>query len=109
MPFSIATSYMPVSFEEVLRGAAAEGRFGGDWYELLEGLGFDVRSSTVTVEAVVADGITPRLLDVDPGAPVVLFTRITTTAAGSPLEVGFVRVRADRVVLEVPLDREVDR
>jgi GntR family transcriptional regulator len=101
VPFSLSTSYLLPELEEPLRDAD----FGGDWYELLEGLGWPISASAMGIEATVADDYVAPWLDVHVGAPLVLFTRFMATEDGRPVEYGFVRVRGDRIVLQVPLPR----
>lgn len=101
VPFSLATSYLRPELEGPIRRAT----FSGDWYELLEGLGYGITASAMGIEAVVADDYVAPWLDVPVGAPLVLFTRFMSTEAGRPVEYGFVRVRGDRIVLQAPLPR----
>ncbi len=101
VPFSLATSYLPATLEDALRGAT----FNGDWYELLESIGLGLETSSMSVEATVADDVVGPWLGVAIGAPLVLFTRLIIGADGKPVEYGFVRVRADRVLLQIPLPR----
>jgi GntR family transcriptional regulator len=101
VPFSLSTSYLLPELEGPIR----EADFGGDWYELLEGLGWPITASAMGIEATVADDYVAPWLDVHVGAPLVLFTRFMATRDGRPVEYGFVRVRGDRIVLQVPLPR----
>lgn len=101
VPFSLTTSYLRPEFEPRLRQAA----FTGDWYELLESFGLSIGSCTMNVEAILADDVVAPWLDVEAGAPLVLFTRLINDAEERPVEYGFVRVRADRVLLNVGLNR----
>lgn len=105
VPFSLATSYLPARFEVPFRDAAAGASFSGDWYELLESMGEELASSAMNIESITADDLVAPWLGVEAGAPLVLFTRLIVAADGVPVEYGFVRVRADRVMLEVPLPR----
>lgn len=100
-PFSLSTSYLPAEHEDAVRAAD----FRGDWYELLESIGLRLRMSMMNIEAIVADELVAPWLAVAPGAPLVLFTRCIVSEDDHPVEYGFVRVRADRVVLHVPLPR----
>lgn len=101
VPFSLATSYLPVALEEAVRDAT----FNGDWYELLESIGLRLETSSMSVEATIADDVVGPWLGVAVGAPLVLFTRLILGADAKPVEYGFVRVRADRVLLQIPLPR----
>lgn len=100
-PFSLSTSYLHPRLEAPIRAAA----FGGDWYELLEGLGCELQTSTLNVEATLADECVAPVLDLAVGAPLILFTRLIRNASGEPVDFGFVRVRGDRLRLQVPLVR----
>lgn len=99
--FSLSTSYVAAELEEAIRATP----FSGDWYEFLESLGFRLGTCAMDMEATVADEFVAPWLEVSPGAPLVLFTRLIFTEEGLPAEYGFVRVRADRIVLQVPLPR----
>ncbi len=104
-PFSLATSYLPARLEPQLRHSAAQGAFSGDFYELLESMGLRLESSSMQLESIVADEHVAPWLGVEPGAPLVLFTRLIRTDTGEPAEYGFIRVRADRLLLDVRLPR----
>lgn len=105
VPFSLSTSYLPAGYEDAIRDAP----FSGDWYELLESVGMRLRMSTMSIEAAVADEHVAPWLAVGPGAPLVLLTRLIESEDLHPVEYGFVRVRADRVVLQMPLPRTMPR
>lgn len=101
VPFSLTTSYLHADAEPALRATP----FAGDWYELLEAMGLQLERCTMSVEATVADDVVGPWLGIPIGSPLVLFTRTIFGASDRPVEYGFVRVRADRVLLQVPLPR----
>ena len=100
-PFSVSTSYLPLpAAEKLLRG-----EFRGDFYQFLESSGLPVGAGELVVEAVAADGRSAAVLDIAEGAPLVLFHRRLTDVDGHPLEIGFVRCRADQLILQTRLPR----
>ncbi len=101
LPFSLSTSYLHPELEDPIRKA----HFTGDWYELLEQIGCQLHTSTLSIEATVADECVAPWLDVSTGAPLILFTRFMADENGRPIEFGFVRCRGDRLMLHVPLPR----
>lgn len=100
-PFNTNNSYLP----EGLAGVLRLGAFDGDYYQYLEAHGTAVTGGDMIVEAVTADGLTAAALGVAPGAPVMLFRRLLFTTGDVPVELGFVRCRADRLALAVKLPR----
>lgn len=101
VPFSLTTSYLRADLEQALRAET----FGGDWYELLESIGLELHRCAMSVEATLADDVVGPWLGIPTGAPLMLFTRTIYGRAEHPVEYGFVRVRADRVLLQAPLPR----
>ena len=100
-PFNINNSYLPESTARRL----SPGVFDGDFYEYLEAHGTAVAYGELLVEAVNADELTASALDVPFGAAVMLFRRVLFSAEDIPVELGFVRCRADRLALAVKLPR----
>ncbi|MFN0030105.1 MAG: GntR family transcriptional regulator [Acidimicrobiales bacterium] len=101
VPFSVSTSYLPADPGFALDPSP----FNGDWYELLESCGVQLGATEMSVEATVADEYVAPWLDVAVGSPVLLFNRLLRTPDGRGVELGFVRVRGDRLLLQLPLSR----
>jgi GntR family transcriptional regulator len=99
--FNTNSSYLPSALARVLR----LGAFEGDFYQYLEAHGTAVTGGELVVEAVTADVFTAATLGVACGAPVMLFRRLLFTTGEQPVELGFVRCRADRLALAVTLPR----
>lgn len=102
-PFSVSTSYLPLAVAERI----AETDFAGDFYLLLELMGFAPARAEQRIEAILADEHAALALDVAPGAPLLMFTRKLFAADNAPLEVGFIRCRGDRFSLQIALPRSV--
>jgi GntR family transcriptional regulator len=100
-PFNVNSSYLPESMADVL----SPGAFDGDFYEYLEAHGMAVASGDLIVEAINADELTAAALAVPYGTAVMLFRRVLFSADDVPVELGFVRCRADRLALAVKLPR----
>jgi GntR family transcriptional regulator len=102
-PFSLSTSYLPLTVGAMLDQSI----FNGDFYELLEAANFTVSGGDMTIEAVSADDRAAATLQILPGSPLIMFHRKLASPDGSPLEYGFVRCRGDRLSLQVQLPRSV--
>jgi len=59
----------------------------------------------VTIEAVAADAETAKLLQIRPGAPLMLLHRLTYLEDGTPFDLEAVRYRADRCCLVTTIPR----
>lgn len=100
-PFSVCTSYLPVSAEVSTNVAA----FEGDFYEFLERSGVEVGEVDLAIEASIADRLVAMVLGIPPASPVFLMERLVRTVDGLPAELGFIRLRGDRLVLFTALYR----
>lgn len=99
--FSISASYVPLEIGERI----PSDRFSGDFYQLLESVGFEVMGGAMTVEALAADSMTAQQLQVAPGAALLMFYRRLYGRDDRRLEVGFVRIPGDRLSLHMQLPR----
>ncbi|MBO0874919.1 MAG: GntR family transcriptional regulator [Pseudonocardia sp.] len=102
-PYSASTAYVPVPLLEVM----ARAQSAAEWYSVYEAGGFELGVTDQVVEAIVADEMVAELLEVSPGAPLMLFERLIRDRAGCPLEYAFARVRGDRLTLMAQLPRRV--
>ncbi|OLT15468.1 hypothetical protein BJF78_01965 [Pseudonocardia sp. CNS-139] len=68
-------------------------------------LGCPIETAELKIEAVVADSATAGVLGVSPGAPLVLMERLFRGTDGTPVELSFSRIRADRLVFSTVLRR----
>lgn len=98
-PYALATSYLPQDLAADRFDADLAGDWFGDWFSVLAQLGFDMGEMRLRIEATVADEYSAARLGVMPGAPLLRFERLVTDDLGRPLDVGFSRCRADRVVV----------
>jgi GntR family transcriptional regulator len=94
-PYYVATAYVPVPLLAILAHAPAV----GEWYLLYEQAGIELGTTDQAVEAIVADTMVAALLQVRPGAPLMLFERFIRDRDGRPLEYAVARVRGDRIAL----------
>ena len=102
-PYAVATSYLPIERCGPRFDTDLGGRWLGDWFEVLETLGFDLGALELRLEATVADQATADALGVDLGAPVFRFERLLSDTAGRPLDYGFSRCLADALVIDLPV------
>lgn len=100
-PYYACTAYVPLP----LLGVVKHGQAVTEWYAVYESAGFELGVTDQAVEAIVADDDTAALLDVLPGAPLMLFERLVRDHTGRPLEYAFARVRGDRIALLAQLPR----
>lgn len=98
-PAMLVTSYLAdrVAGSAVL-GALDDGRWSGDWYELLHRAGLGPTHRTVVAEAALADELIGPYLDVIVGAPVMRFERSLRLGERSVSEYGFSFCRSDRLI-----------
>jgi GntR family transcriptional regulator len=101
-PYSVSTSYLVMEHA----GALERGDFSVDWYWLLESGGLRLGVCEQAVEAIIADDLVADLLQVAPGAPLLLFERLIRDHEERPIDYGFVRVRGDRIALLISLPRQ---
>ncbi|GAA1280720.1 GntR family transcriptional regulator [Pseudonocardia aurantiaca] len=100
-PYYVCTAYVPLW----LLPAVERGSEVAEWYAVYEAAGHELGVSDWAVEATLADELVAGLLDIVPGAPLMLFERLIRDAAGRPLEYGVSRVRGDRIALITQLPR----
>ncbi len=116
-PVSLDASYLPAEMETPLLGPVADRETGllarCDVFTLLERtLGVELGEASLFIEAVGADAATAQLLEVMPGSPLLLVTRLARLVDGRPVDFEFVRYRGDRLSLTAWLSRrgeEVER
>ncbi|MCX4093868.1 GntR family transcriptional regulator [Nocardia sp. alder85J] len=100
-PYYVCTAYVPLPLIRVVE----RGRSVTEWYQVYEAAGFEIGVTDQAVEAILADDEVAGLLDVLPGAPLMLFERLVRDRTGQPLEYAFARVRGDRIALLAQLPR----
>jgi GntR family transcriptional regulator len=98
-PLTLMSSYVSAEIGERL----TESNFDGNFLSYLRSAGIDVGTAMMSVEATVADQTVADLMGLIPGQPVLLFHRRLFAGDGTPLELGFVRMRGDGMVLRVKL------
>ncbi|GAB3234714.1 GntR family transcriptional regulator [Kineococcus gypseus] len=103
--YHIASSYVRESDAQGLQGAA----FTGDYYQHMENSGVDLGSAEIAFEAVNADGPTALRLGLPAGRAVMLFRRISLDGSGRPVEMGFGRLRSDKLALVSRMPRKRSR
>jgi len=67
--------------------------------------GQGIGGASVAVEAVTADPQSAAALEVPPGAAVLMAERLTYLADGRPVDLDYIRIRGDRLVLRGELGR----
>ena len=100
-PYYACTAYVPPQLLDVVMLASRV----DEWYSVYELAGFELGVTDQAVEAILADDVAAELLDVAPGAPLMLFERLVRDQSGVPLEYAFARVRGDRIALQAQLPR----
>ncbi len=100
-PYSFATSYLPLSLAGDRFACDLAGEWTGDWFDVLEQLGFALGEMRLRVEAAAADDESASALAVEPGSPLVRFERLLHDGAGRPIDFGYSRCRSDRVLLQI--------
>ena len=105
LPFSLDLTYLAPDIGAPL---LAEDLAHRDIFALIEAqAGQPLGGASLTVEAVNADPPTAAVLHAPPGAPLLLVERLTRLADGRPVDLEYIRVRGDRVVLHGELSRAV--
>jgi GntR family transcriptional regulator len=103
LPFSLDLTYLAPDIGAPL---LAEDLAHRDIFALIEArAGQPLGGATRTVEAVNADPHTAAVLEAPPGAPLLMVERLTRLADGRPVDLEYIRVRGDRVVLHGELSR----
>ncbi len=105
-PYSLATSYLDAERWGDRFLADLEGDWFGDWYVVLGRLGLDAGRLDLRVEVAPVDVTTAPILGIEVGCPVFRFERLLYDAVGRPLDFGYSRCRADRVVLDLRVSPE---
>jgi GntR family transcriptional regulator len=105
LPFSLDLTYLAPDIGAPL---LAEDLAHRDIFALIEAqAGQPLGGASLTVEAVNADPHTAAVLQAPPGAPLLMVERLTRLADGRPVDLEYIRVRGDRVVLHGELSRAV--
>ena len=103
LPFSLDLTYLVPDIGAPLLG---EDLAHQDIFVLIEAhAGQQLGGARLTVEAVNADPHTAAVLGAPPGAPLLMVERLTRLADGRPVDLEYIRVRGDRVVLHGELSR----
>jgi GntR family transcriptional regulator len=104
LPFSLDLTYLVPDIGAPLLGEDLAHR---DIFALIEAHARQpLGGASLTVEAVNADPHTAAVLEAPPGAPLLLVERLTRLADGRPVDLEYIRVRGDRVVLHGELSRD---
>jgi GntR family transcriptional regulator len=91
---------------EVGEAVVADDLAGTDIFTLIERhAGQPLGGGSLTVEAVNADPHTAALLGVAPGAALLAAERVACLADGQPVDLEYIRIRGDRLLLSGPLLR----
>ncbi|WP_328460456.1 GntR family transcriptional regulator [Streptomyces sp. NBC_00448] len=103
VPLSLDLTYLPADIGTPLLELDLAGR---DVFALIEETaGVRLSTATLTVQAVNADPRTAEVLDTSPGAALFAVERLSTLAGGRPVDLEFLSIRGDRLVLRADLDR----
>jgi GntR family transcriptional regulator len=103
LPLSLDLTYLAPGLGEPLLG---EDLAHNDIFALLEArAGHRLGNASVTVEAVNADPHTAAVLETPPGAALLMVERLTRLADGRPVDLEYIRLRGDRLVLRGELSR----
>lgn len=105
LPLSLDLSYLVPGIGEPLLSEDLE---HNDIFALIEsGTGQDLGGASITVEAVGADPHSAAVLEAPPGSAVLMVERLARLADGSPVDLEYIRIRGDRLVLRGELSRYV--
>ncbi|WP_458113196.1 GntR family transcriptional regulator [Arthrobacter sp. R1-13] len=102
-PVSVDESWLP---PRLLPGLLEED-LTGSLYRILSASGYPVQHAEQTVEAAAASETAAALLDIEPGAPVLLFRRRSFTGPtdpGTPVEYSTSTYRSDRYQISMRLE-----
>ncbi|WP_104134570.1 GntR family transcriptional regulator [Cryobacterium sp. Y62] len=102
-PVSVDESWLPI---RMLPNLLSE-NLNGSLYQILSVSGHPVQRVEQTVEAAPASETTAALLDIEAGAPVLLFRRRSFTGPGMPIEYSISTYRADRYQISMHLEAPV--
>ncbi|TFD59791.1 GntR family transcriptional regulator [Cryobacterium suzukii] len=99
-PVSVDESWLPI---RLLPDLLSE-NLDGSLYRILSVSGHPVQRVEQTVEAAPASETIAALLDIEAGAPVLLFRRRSFTGPGTPIEYSISTYRADRYQISMQLE-----
>ena len=103
VPLSLDLTYLPADIGTPLLALDLANR---DVFALIEeSAGRRLGTAEVTVQAVNADPHTARVLGTPAGAALFAVERLSTLDDGRPVDLEFLSVRGDRLVLQADLDR----
>ena len=103
LPLSLDLTYLVPDIGEPLLGADLE---HNDIFALVERqAGQPLGGASLTVEAVNADPHSAAVLEAPPGAAMLLVERLAHLADGRPVDLEYIRIRGDRLVLRGDLIR----
>jgi GntR family transcriptional regulator len=103
LPLSLDLTYLAPDIGEPLLGGDLE---HNDIFGLLEHqAGQNLGRASLTVEAVSADPHSAAVLEAPPGAALLMVERLACLADGRPVDLEYIRVRGDRLVLRGELRR----
>ncbi|HEY1818460.1 MAG TPA: GntR family transcriptional regulator [Trebonia sp.] len=103
LPLSLDLTYLAPDIGQPLLG---EDLAGTDIFTLIEArTGHRLGSASITVEALSADPHTAAVLEAPPGAALLMVERLTRLADGRPVDLEYIRLRGDRLVLRGELSR----
>lgn len=103
VPLSLDLTYLPRDVGEPLLGADLAGR---DIFVLIERVaGQPLGTADISFEAVNADPHSADLLDVPPGAALLMVELLTRLADGRPVDLEWIRFRGDRLTMHGQLQR----
>jgi GntR family transcriptional regulator len=103
LPLSLDLTYLAPGLGEPLLGEDLE---HNDIFALLEArTGHRLGGASVTIEAVNADPHTAAVLETPPGTALLMVERFTRLADGRPVDLEYIRLRGDRLVLRGELSR----
>ena len=102
-PISLDVTYVPKSVGERL---AKEDLAHRDIFLILENdYGYSLGQAELQIEAVLADDILARLLQVEEGAPILRIERLTFTADNRPLDYEYLYYRGDAFQYRLRIER----
>ena len=97
VPLSLDLTYVVRDLGEALLD---QDLAGNDVFALLEQLsGRGLDRADLVLEAVAADSHTAAILEVPPGAPLLMIERLSHLDDGRPVDLEFIRVRGDRMTM----------
>jgi GntR family transcriptional regulator len=103
LPLSLDLTYLVPDIGEPLLSADLE---HNDIFALVESqAGQPLGGASLTVEAVNADPHSAAVLEAPPGAAILLVERLAHLADGRPVDLEYIRIRGDRLVLRGDLIR----